>query len=180
MLFKVRAAEFATNARSDQMEETIMNRQASSEDQAQYLRAIFDTIPQPTFIVDADMRILDFNTAAEAMLGLEPAVALHQRGGKAFHCIHAHPQGCGKAHACQDCILRGSVRQALAGTGVCRALHRAELRAAKHRRTINLLVTASLLPYTSTPRVLLILEDLSALLKLRPCPQQPVEHRKAA
>ena len=51
------------------------------EQKAQYLRAIFDAIPLPTFIVDSDVRIEDYNTAAEPFLGDEPAVTLHRRGG---------------------------------------------------------------------------------------------------
>jgi hypothetical protein len=33
-----------------------------------YLRAIFDTIPLPTFIVDDDVRIQDYNAAAGFLL----------------------------------------------------------------------------------------------------------------
>ena len=39
------------------------------EQKAQYWRSIFDTIPVPTFIVDPELQIQDFNTAAESFLG---------------------------------------------------------------------------------------------------------------
>lgn len=143
-----------------------MNGQATDEHQVQYLRAIFDTIPQPTFIVDEDVMIRDFNTAAEQFLGSEPATALHQRGGEAFHCIHAERYGCGKTAVCKDCVIRNSVRKAMNGTTTCRELHRAELHTGKHTVPISLLVTASLLPYTDTPRVLLILENVTSIMEL--------------
>ena len=143
-----------------------MNHAATDEFKAQYLRAVFDSIPHPAFIVDEDVRILDFNLAAEPFLGPEPASALHQRGGEALHCLHAGPQGCGKAAHCRDCIIRNSVRKALAGMGVSRELHRAELRTGEGVAPIELLVTTGLLPYTNTPCAMLILEDLSATLAL--------------
>jgi PAS domain-containing protein len=145
-----------------------MNAQAFDEQKAQYLRAIFDTIPQPTFIVDEDVGIRDFNTAAEQFLGDNPAAALQRPGGEAFHCIHADRYGCGKAEPCKDCVIRNSVRKAMQGATTCRELHRAELRTGATTVPITLLVTASLLPYTESPRVLLILENVSSLLKLRP------------
>lgn len=145
-----------------------MNCAETDECRIQYLRAVFDAIPQPAFVVDGDVRILDFNAAAELFLGEEPASALHQRGGEAFHCIHAQPQGCGRTEFCKGCVIRNSVNKALSGKGVCRELHLAELRAGRRIEPIDLLVTTSLLPYTSTPRVLLILEDIRAILNMRP------------
>lgn len=145
------------------------------EQQAQYLRAIFDTFPHPTFIVDADVQILDFNTAAEQFLGPEPALALHRRGGEAFHCVHAEAKGCGKTEECKDCVIRNSVHHALTGKATHRELHPAELRTPKGQFGIELLVSASLLPYAEPPRVLLVLEDTSEYgkpAKSRRGPQQ--------
>jgi PAS domain-containing protein len=136
------------------------------EREVQYLRAIFDTIPHPAFIVDGDMRILDFNTAAEDFMGPEPASALYRRGGEALHCVNAGFNDCGESPACQDCVIRNSVKRALAGGSTCRALHHAQLRTRHGTAPMELLVTASLLPYTAQPRVLLILEDVSQILAL--------------
>src|ERR1051325_2462394 len=97
-----------------------MSIQEKQEQKAQYLRAIFDTIPLPTFIVDADVRIQDFNTAAEQFLGPEPAAALYRRGGEALHCIHSEVSGCGKAEVCRDCIIRNGVSKAMTGRSTCR------------------------------------------------------------
>ena len=139
----------------------------SDEEKAQYLRAIFDTIPAPVFIVDADVCIHDFNTTAEMFLGEEPAASLHKRGGEAFHCIHSVARGCGRSPRCRDCAIRNSVQRALEGIPASRIEHEAEVRSAKGTTTIELLVTASLLPYTKLPMVLLILEDVSHLVHRR-------------
>ena len=144
-----------------------MLRQEQNEQKAQYLRAIFDTIPMPTFIVDGDVRIQDFNSAAEPFLGPEPAAALYRRGGEALHCLHAEPQGCGKAEWCKDCVLRDSVNKAMSGRGTHRAIHQAELRTRTGTQLVDLLVTTSLLPYTEPPRALLILEDVTEISTLR-------------
>jgi PAS domain-containing protein len=140
--------------------------QLKDEQRAQYLRAVFDTIPMPSFIVDEDCRIQDFNAAAERFLGSESASALYCRGGEAFACIHAGRDGCGKAEACSKCVIRQSVNRAMKGKATCREAHQAELRTSKGTTSIDLLVTTSLLPYTEKPRALLILEDVGAILKL--------------
>jgi PAS domain-containing protein len=134
------------------------------EQRIQYLRAIFDAFPVPAFIVDDDVKIHDFNTAAEGLLGPEPAMALHRRGGEVLHCIHSEMQGCGKAEHCRDCVVRNSINKAFATESTCREVHEAELRTPNGVQTIQLLVTASLLPYTEQPRALLILEEAGGKL----------------
>jgi PAS domain-containing protein len=135
------------------------------EQRAQYLRAIFDAFPVPAFIVDDDVKIHDFNTAAEVLLGPEPAIALFRRGGEALHCIHSEVNGCGKAEPCQSCVIRTSVQKAISTQATLREFHPAELRTTKGVANINLLVTTQLLPYTEEPRVLVILEEATGKLR---------------
>jgi len=132
--------------------------QLVQQQRAQYLRAIFDGIPLPSFIVDSDVRIQDLNTAAEEFLGGEPGAALHCRGGDAFRCLHAQPNGCGRSEACQECVIRNSVASALRGMNKVREPHQANLSTEAGVASLNLLVTASLLPYTEPAQALLILE----------------------
>ncbi len=139
--------------------------QEREEQKAQYLRAIFDAIPIPAFIVDSDVRIRDLNTAAEQFLGPDPATALYCRGGEALGCIHSEPHGCGQADPCKSCVIRDSVRKAVKGRSTCREMHLAELRTQAGTIQVDLLVTASLLPYTDTPSALLILEDVTEILE---------------
>lgn len=149
-----------------------------SEQRAQYYRALFDAFPHPTLIVDGDVQIQDFNTAAERHLGPEPPLALRRRGGEAFHCIHAGQNGCGRGQQCRDCVIRNSIREALLGKDTYRHLHKAELRTAQGIRDIDLLVTSSLLPYAQPPQVMLVLEDVGEFRKpAQPHASPPQRHR---
>ena len=132
-----------------------------------YLRAIFDAIPLPTFIVDEDVRIQDYNAAGAQLLGPEPRLALLHRGGDALHCIHSEANGCGHSEPCQDCVIRNSVNGLFAGGGTHRLTHKAELRSGGNTLVIDLLVTATRFPDPEARRALLILEDVSELLSLR-------------
>lgn len=140
--------------------------QTTSEPGAKYWRAIFDALPQPSFIVDEDMRILDYNVAAEGLLGQAPRSALHRRGGEVLHCVYAEKLGCGKSKPCQDCIIRTSVQNAINGLGTRRKFYEAELRGSRGVVPVNLLVTAALLPDTSPPKALLVLENVAETVRL--------------
>jgi hypothetical protein len=133
----------------------------------QDLRVIFDTLPLPTFIVDGDVCILDCNRAATQLIGGEPRLALHRRGGDALHCIHSEAKGCGESEACEDCVIRNSVKRAFKGCCTQRQTHKAELRSQGKTEVIDLLVTTTPLPGRAAPRALLMLEDVSELLSLR-------------
>lgn len=129
-------------------------------------RAVFATVPLPAFIVDEDVRILDFNAAAEAFLGFAPRASLRRRGGEVFHCVHAGPNGCGKSKSCQNCLIRTSVKAALNGKDIRRKFGQVELRGSRGAVPVSLLVTASLLPDIQPPRVLLILENVAETVRL--------------
>ena len=132
-----------------------------------YLRAIFDAIPLPAFIVDEDVRILDYNVAGGKLLGPEANLALHRRGGDALHCIHSTSKGCGQSEPCEDCVIRNSVKRVFAGGGTHRQTHKAELRSGGNTVIIDLLVTTTRLPDPDARGALLILENVSELLTLR-------------
>ena len=132
-----------------------------------YWRAIFDASPLSMFVVDADMRIHDYNAAAAHLVGPEPELALHQRGGDALHCVHAEPQGCGRSEQCRHCVIRNSIKQALEGGKMHRQIHKAELRSRNGTKMIDMLVTATPLPGSEPPRAFLVLENVSELLTLR-------------
>src|SRR3990170_7699387 len=53
------------------------------------IAAIFEAIPSPAFIVDKDVRIVDFNGAAAAVLPAGGKAALGKRGGDGLHWIRA-------------------------------------------------------------------------------------------
>jgi PAS domain-containing protein len=144
-----------------------MSPTAMEEERALYRRAIFDGTPIPLFIVDEDLRIIDFNTAAEEMLGPESVIALNWPCGVAFHCVHAEPTECGKAEACHACAIRTSVYTAASGEPVRRKMHIAKFRTPNRTVTQEFLISATLLPFTETPEVLVALEDISSIGALR-------------
>jgi PAS domain-containing protein len=144
-----------------------MSATAREEERSQYLRAIFDGIPMPIFIVDEDVRIQDFNTAAEEFLGPQSALALQGQCGEVFHCANAEEYGCGKAEPCRACAIRNSVKKATAGEMTHRKMHVAKLRTLTRTFNQEVLISATLLPYTEAPRVLLVLEDISRIDALR-------------
>lgn len=133
-----------------------------------YFRTLFDAIPSPVIIVDGDVRIEDANAAGLRMLGSKDSV-YRKRGGDTMHCIQStrSPGGCGHAADCADCIIRSSVRTALAGQAVTRRRMRMELHAGTGVAELYLLVTASPFAYEGRSLVLLLLEDINELVALK-------------
>ena len=84
-----------------------------------------------------------------------------------MHCIHAEANGCGQSEPCKECVIRNSVQAAIKGRGTHRETHKVKVRSQGKTVEIDMLVTATLLPETETPQVLLLLEDISELLTLR-------------
>jgi len=136
-----------------------------------YFKILFDAVPSPVLIVDDDVRILDYNPAGAALLGPDRGLQFMKRGGEAFHCLHARrsPGGCGRSEFCADCIVRNSVTEALRIGAVCRrkgTMQRADEGAAA-RSDLMLLVTASPFRYGNRDLILLVLEDVSELMRLQ-------------
>ena len=130
-------------------------------------RAVFEAIPFPALIVDADVSIRDFNAAAAEYVGANPQFALHHRAGDALGCIHAADKGCGKSEVCKNCIIRNSVTQALLGGKSNRTMHHAEVHSQGKTKEIDLLVTATRIPGSEPPLAVLILEDITEWVKLQ-------------
>ncbi len=143
-----------------------MNFRETNKQKAQYWRAIFDALPLPAFIVDEDLRVLDFNAEAEKLLGAAPKSALRRRGGEVLHCVYAESVGCGKSKPCKSCIIRNSVKAAIEGLDTRRKFYQAELRGSRGPVPVSLLVTASRLPDTATPQALIILENVAETVRL--------------
>jgi hypothetical protein len=136
---------------------------------ADFMKAVIDAFPSPLFVVDEDVRILEYNKAAEAMLDENKTLTLRKKGGDALHCIHAleTPDGCGRAPSCADCVIRNSVNEAFQDRSVVRKKTQAELVNAGTVNKIYLLVTASPFSYETERLVLLVLEDMTETISLR-------------
>jgi PAS domain S-box-containing protein len=125
---------------------------------------IFEAYPAATVIVDGDGRLLALNRAARTMLGHEGSVGplLMKRGGEVLHCLHAFgPGGCGRQDACSDCVIRGSVRRALAEGRPQQARGLLQMRTDAGDSQAWMLVGAAPLSREDGGRVLLTLQDIS-------------------
>ncbi len=134
-----------------------------------FLRAVLDANPSFMFVVDEDVRIVEFNQAAGRFLSAGRDQVLLQRGGDALHCLHSAetPEGCGHAPYCQTCVVRNSVKEAFQGQGVVRRKTRLELIANEKIKEIYALITASPFHYEGKRLSLLVIEDISELEEMR-------------
>jgi hypothetical protein len=136
---------------------------------ADFLREIFDAVPAMLLVVDDDVRILHINNTASSGLGLDIKDVHHKRGGEALHCIHSTdvPDGCGRAEACRECIIRNAVNHAIAGGTTYRKGTRMELVSNGSTTELQLLVTAAPFRFKEKTYVLLTLENISELVQLK-------------
>ncbi len=135
-----------------------------------WLSTIFNAMPLPVFIVDHDVKIIAYNCTAGAMLAADPKVILRHRAGEILHCVHSKEvsEGCGKASACGDCIVRSSVSAAFKDRKIVQQKVRMELvEKGKENKEIFMLVTTSPFEYLGNGHVLLILQDVSELMELK-------------
>ncbi len=134
-----------------------------------FLKNLFEAIPSPIFIVDSDVQILYLNLAASKTFGLIKEGVFRKRGGDVMHCIHSTetPEGCGRAEACQKCVIRNSVNEAIHGGKVTRK--KTKLEVLKEGKTIGvpILVTTSPLKFEGKVYSILILEDISEIMQLQ-------------
>ena len=85
-----------------------------------FLNTILDKIPFPTFLMDDDVRIHEYNLAAISLFGIELGRVKGVRCGDAFRCVYSMPDGCGESEACKECVIRNSVRKSYGGSKVVR------------------------------------------------------------
>jgi len=136
---------------------------------ADFLRSIFDAIPNMLLVVDDDVRILHLNAAATVNFSLDMNTIYKKRGGDVLHCIHSFdvPEGCGRGPVCKDCIVRNSVGHAMQGEKTFRQKTRMEVISNGEKKELHLYITASPFQFEDKTYVLLTLEDISELIQLR-------------
>lgn len=136
------------------------------------LVAVLDGYPAPTLIVDDDVRAEYVNRAGRRALGLESPPELERalltRGGHLLHCVHAAevPEGCGRAPACRNCVIRSSVGKALSTDAVHRARAFLQLEAAGGVAEVHVLVSAAPVRARGRRLVVLTMEDVTDLVTL--------------
>jgi len=126
-------------------------------------RILFDAMPMPVFVVDEDVSILEYNSAAARLISLPKPNGHPPRAGDVLHCINAvkSPTGCGRAPACPDCPVRNSVLAAFRGETVRRQPSSLELLADGKQIEVNLQLSCQPLAYQGKKWALLILEGLN-------------------
>lgn len=126
-------------------------------------RVIFDAMPMPVFVVDEDVSILEYNSAAARLLGNNKEAILRRRGGDVLHCVNSllSPLGCGHASDCKKCVVRKAVRCASEGGDVTREWARLELLAEGKSQSFDVRVSTKPFKYDQHSFVLLILEGLN-------------------
>jgi len=136
---------------------------------AEYYQGILDAMPIPIFVVDDDVRFLDFNRTAAKLIQADRANVLQKRGGEVLHCLNAKKSagGCGHAQQCADCVIRKSVGSAIAGHDVHQHKTHMELQTPAGNAEVDMLVSTTPFTLAGQPGALLILEDITELLALR-------------
>jgi PAS domain-containing protein len=134
-----------------------------------FLRAVLDAIPSFVLAVDEDVRILDYNAAASALLDPQRQAILSQRSGDVMNCLHSTEtqEGCGHAPACRHCIIRNSVREAIGGHATVRRRIHMQLTRSGDRQDFYALISATPFQHEDSGLVLLVIEDIGQLAELQ-------------
>ncbi|MCI5191024.1 MAG: PAS domain-containing protein [Candidatus Electrothrix sp. AS4_5] len=132
------------------------------------IREVFDALPSMVFVVDHDMKVQEYNAAAEELITDGRETVLRRPAGDILHCVHSveTSQGCGGSSACQDCILHNSVLTALRGKRIVRHRTLIEIVQDNHKVEMYALVTVSPFSFRGTPHALLVIEDISEIAEL--------------
>jgi len=128
-------------------------------------RTVLDAIPHMLMVVDEDVRILYANPAATQAMGAHPTTSIRDRFGEVMHCLNALA-GCGRSEACKSCEVRSSVRDALTGRRVKRTRTRLTLVRKGETVEAHVLISASPLGDRLPGEVLVMLEDITSLVRL--------------
>ncbi len=136
------------------------------------MRRVFDALPSLVFVVDHDVRILEYNAAAKPFLEKKTAV-IKQRAGNVLHCIHAvqSERGCATTPFCETCVIRNSVSGAAQGNRIVRVRKRLQLIQNEETQDIYALISASPFEYTHQRLVLLVIElvgDIQQIQQMLP------------
>jgi PAS domain-containing protein len=125
-------------------------------------RALFDAMPVPVFLVDKDVSILEYNTAASGLLKSPKPEELGRRGGEVLGCIHAKetPLGCGHSESCVDCVVRNSVAAASKSQTTSRKPAQLDLVRRGKQTRVDVRVSCQPLTYGKQSYYLLVLEGL--------------------
>jgi len=128
--------------------------------------AMLNAIPVPLFLVTRDVRLLWANDWAVSHLGVIRKYSRRHAPAELLHCFQTGA-GCGSRATCEQCVIRRSVAAALGGQSVHQEKATLQLQAEGAVRDVHLLVTASPVREAGPDVALLIIQDISELIRLR-------------
>lgn len=138
-----------------------------SQNRPDSLQRILNAFPALSMVVDDDVSVIAFNTAASRELDLDEK-ALRKLTGDVLGCSNAwHGGGCGRSRKCKNCEVRLAIGAASSGVGVERKKTTMQLRIGGVERDVHLLVSATPVEHEGRFRVLLIIENVTELYALR-------------
>ena len=132
-----------------------------------FLNTILDKIPFPTFLMDDDVRIHEYNLTAISLFDIELSRVNRVRCGDAFCCVYSMPDGCGESEACKECVIRNSVRKSYGGSKVAREKTDIQLLRGNKIERIQMVVTTEPFKYNDESYVIVILKDITERKKLK-------------
>ena len=135
---------------------------------ADFLKSLVDAIPALLLVVDEDVKILEYNAAAGALLGEDRRAVLKRRCGEVLHCIHSMevPDGCGRAPFCRECVIRTSVNDAFGGQSCVSRRVKMDMISEGKTKEFFGLIHASPFNHNGVQMVLLTIEDIGDILEL--------------
>jgi len=129
---------------------------------------VYDALPLPSFVVDRDFNIVDFNLAGARLLDRVPFAVLRLRGGGELQCIHSIETADGDAaEPCQECIVKNFVRAVFSQTQARRDIGQLRLVNEGKAGDMQFLITVAPISGEPEPLALLVLDDAAELSALR-------------
>ena len=115
-------------------------------------------------VVDEDLRIFFRNSAARALTGA--GAVYGEKVGDVVHCVNSgETLGCGASESCSRCIIRSSVDAAVKGHSVHKKRYIFKYLEGEVK-TLPLLVTCAPFEFRRKRLCVIVLEDVSDLVKL--------------
>lgn len=128
------------------------------------LSAVFESVPVVMILVDGDRRIRRANRKILEYTDRSAGEMIGMRGGEALRCIHAldDPKGCGFGPACEACVVRRAVVDAIeTGKSYFQLEARLTLSRGESNEDLHLLVSATPITGPEERVALVCIEDIT-------------------
>lgn len=118
--------------------------------------------------MDADMRVLETNVEGAKLMGNADEISASLTAGRGLKCVQArHPDGCGKSEQCRTCVIRKAVDGAAQGLSSRQQKTTIQRVGPYGTELLQFLVTATPFEFKNRKLSLVVLEDITELMRLR-------------